>query len=129
MKQDSTLLLLIQFWRRHQFIFFLIGWSAITFATLTPLDELPIQAPGSDKLHHIIGFAGWTFMVAASKRKHIFYFCLFIFLWGGAIELIQPYVNRHGEWKDFAANTLGIFLAYYSIALIKRMFYRSHFVL
>jgi uncharacterized membrane protein HdeD (DUF308 family) len=27
----------------------------------------------------------------------------------GIIELIQPYVNRHGEWLDFLANTIGVF--------------------
>ena len=32
---------------------------------------------------------------------------LFILL-GGAIEIIQPYVNRYGEWLDFMANTIGV---------------------
>lgn len=32
----------------------------------------------------------------------------FFILWGGAIELLQPYVNRNGEWLDFAANSLGV---------------------
>ena len=26
----------------------------------------------------------------------------------GAIELIQPYVNRYGEWLDLGANGLGL---------------------
>ena len=32
----------------------------------------------------------------------------FFIFWGGGIELLQPYVNRHGEWLDFAANSLGV---------------------
>jgi VanZ family protein len=28
--------------------------------------------------------------------------------WGGVIELIQPYVNRHASLLDLAANTAGI---------------------
>lgn len=34
-------------------------------------------------------------------------FLLFV-LYSGMIELIQPYVNRYGEWLDLAANTLGL---------------------
>ncbi len=34
--------------------------------------------------------------------------CRFFFCWSGAIELIQPYVNRYGEWLDLAANTGGL---------------------
>ncbi len=29
-------------------------------------------------------------------------------LFGGAIELIQPYVGREGEWADFVADVIGI---------------------
>jgi VanZ family protein len=35
---------------------------------------------------------------------------LFFILCGGLIELIQPYVNRHGEWLDMLANTSGVIL-------------------
>jgi VanZ family protein len=33
---------------------------------------------------------------------------LFFVACGGAIELLQPYVNRHGEWLDMLANTAGV---------------------
>ena len=33
------------------------------------------------------------------------YICL-----GGVIELIQPYVNRYGEWLDFIANVTGVLI-------------------
>ena len=29
---------------------------------------------------------------------------------GAGIELIQPFVNRYGEWEDMAANTCGVLL-------------------
>jgi len=35
----------------------------------------------------------------------LLYICL-----GGVIELIQPYVNRYGEWLDFIANTAGVLI-------------------
>jgi len=28
--------------------------------------------------------------------------------YSGAIELLQPYVNRYGEWMDLAANAMGV---------------------
>ncbi len=28
-------------------------------------------------------------------------------LYGGLIELIQPYVNRWAEWEDFLADSIG----------------------
>ncbi|TBR38003.1 hypothetical protein CBF23_013245 [Marinomonas agarivorans] len=111
--------MLIRLWQRHQISLFFLGGILISFATLTPLTELPAQAPGSDKLHHIVGFGVWTLMVAAGNQKRMQYLCLAIFIWGGAIELIQPYVNRYGEWLDFIANTAGILLVYGITRLVK----------
>jgi hypothetical protein len=54
----------------------------ITVLSLTPIPHLP-AVPGSDKTHHFIA-------------------------WSGAIELIQPYVNRYGEWLDLLANSIGL---------------------
>jgi len=41
-------------------------------------------------------------------------------LWSGAIELIQPYVNRYGEWLDLAANVAGVAIgAMVGIAIVR----------
>ncbi len=92
-----------------QLVGFLVGFIAISIATLTPMEQLP-AVPGSDKLHHVIGFGGWALMCAFGPYKRFLYLSLFIFLWGGVIELIQPSVNRYGEWLDFYADALGICL-------------------
>ncbi|MGO2353917.1 MAG: hypothetical protein ACTH58_04170 [Marinomonas foliarum] len=88
---------------------FVLGALVICFATLTPVDQLP-SAPGTDKLHHILGFGGWALLCAFGPNKRFILFSVFIILSGGTIELIQPYVNRYAEWMDFYANALGVIL-------------------
>lgn len=88
---------------------FVLGALIICLATLTPVDQLP-PVPGTDKLHHIIGFGGWALLCALGSIKRFILFSVFIILSGGTIELIQPYVNRYAEWMDFYANTLGVIL-------------------
>ena len=90
-------------------------WIAITLFTLTviillslyPLESLP-SVPGSDKTHHFIAYAALMLPTALRKHKHWKSFGLFFIAYSGMIELLQPYVNRYGEWMDLAANTAGI---------------------
>lgn len=79
----------------------------IAVLSLYPLDSLP-PVPGTDKTHHFIAYATLSFPVALRKPKSWLYVVFGILLFSGAIELIQPYVNRYGEWLDMAANTLGV---------------------
>ena len=45
---------------------------------------------------------------------------LLFIAYSGAIELLQPYVSRYGEWLDMAANTLGIICGLIVAELINR---------
>ena len=92
-----------------QTVGFIIGGLIISLATLLPAENLP-STPGSDKLHHVIGFGGWALMCAFGPFKRFVYMTLFIIFWGGMIELIQPSVNRYGEWLDFYADAFGALL-------------------
>lgn len=81
--------------------------SGITIASLWPLDDAE-TIPGSDKVHHLIAYAALMFPTALRKpRKWMLYGLLFL-TFSGAIELIQPYVNRYGEWADMLANAIGV---------------------
>ncbi len=82
--------------------------ASITVLSLTPLRELP-PVPGSDKLHHLIAYAALATPLALRKPKHWWFIVIFFLAYSGLVELIQPYVNRYGEWLDMAANSLGIF--------------------
>lgn len=79
----------------------------IAVLSLYPLDSLP-PVPGTDKTHHFIAYAILSFPVALSKPKSWLYVVFGILGFSGVIELVQPYVNRYGEWLDMAANTLGV---------------------
>lgn len=79
----------------------------ITAASLWPSESLP-SVPGTDKTHHVIAYAILMFPAALDKSNRWVFWCLVFIAYGGMIELIQPYVNRYGEWPDMAANSIGI---------------------
>jgi len=80
-----------------------------TIATLSlwPVAQLP-HVPGTDKTHHFIAYAALILPTILRKPKYCLLLILIFVAFSGAIELIQPYVNRYGEWLDMAANTLGL---------------------
>ena len=105
------------------------NWIAITLATLfaitalslLPLDELP-SVPGTDKTHHIIAYALLMLPTALRKPDRWILFGLFFVAYSGAIELLQPYVNRYGEWLDFFANASGVVLGVVIAVLVNIVF-------
>lgn len=97
---------------KQQWIGFILGFFVISWATLTPIEQLPAIPPGGDKLHHILGFGGWALMCAFGPMKPFTHIALLIIFWGGLIELIQPNINRYSEWLDFYANTFGVLLVF-----------------
>jgi len=34
--------------------------------------------------------------------------------------MIQPYVNRYGEWLDFFANTIGVLIGFFSGVILNK---------
>lgn len=107
-----------------QYLGFIFVWLLISYVTLMPMEQLPVVA-GSDKLHHILGFSGWTLLCVFGPRKRFLNMAFFIFLWGGAIELIQPSVNRHGEWADFVADSAGVLLIVLTSSISPRFFHKT----
>ena len=91
---------------RHAYLLSFIIALSILVLSLSPLHELP-DVPGNDKTHHLIAYAILAFPTSVTNQKVLSMTLLFI-LMGGAIEIIQPYVNRYGEWLDFIANTIGV---------------------
>jgi len=93
--------------RQHWQSISLLLLALIGILSLSPLEQLP-PAPGSDKIHHLIAYAALSLPAALRKPKFFWLIILGYLLFGGLIELIQPYVNRYGEWLDMLANCLGI---------------------
>lgn len=107
-----------------QAVGFLLGLLIISLSTLTPADYLP-PAPGSDKLHHLVGFGGWALLCAFGPTRRFIIMAMLMIIWGGMIEIIQPHINRYGEWLDFVANTSGVLLVVFAKYLFERAFKRS----
>jgi len=81
----------------------------VSVFSLIPLPELP-DVPGSDKTHHLIAYALIMLPISLRKPKYWYLLAFAIAAWSGVIELVQPFVNRYGEWLDFMANVFGLFL-------------------
>ena len=98
---------LLTYIKSYWIAFTLFTLAVITTLSLWPLESLP-SVPGSDKTHHFIAYAALVFPTALRKPKHWKKIGLFFIIYSGIIELLQPYVNRYGEWQDMAANTAGV---------------------
>ena len=91
--------------------------TIITLLSLWPLPELP-PFPGGDKTHHLIAYAALMFPTAIKKPQYQSAIAFGFVAWSGAIELLQPYVNRYGEWQDLLANFAGIIIGWLIAKLI-----------
>jgi len=107
--------------RRHWLPVSALLLTIITILSLWPLEELP-EMPGGDKLHHAIAYAALMFPAALKKPQHLWAVFLFYLGWSGGIELIQPYVNRYGEWNDLAANGAGLVIGWLAAGYFNRNF-------
>lgn len=108
---------------KYQAIYLTIVFALIiAYGTLTPIDGSVI--PGSDKWKHFVAFAVFVFPISLFKPKWTWLIFLIGVLYGGAIEIIQPYVNRYREMGDFWANTIGaiigVIIARFILALKSR---------
>ena len=81
----------------------------IGMATLTPVEELPAVS-GSAKLYHLISFAILTLPIAVIRPKAGWVMFILSVGYGGAIEVLQPLVDRNCELADFLADVGGVAL-------------------
>ena len=93
---------------------------AIIGLSLSPLETLP-PAPGGDKLHHFVAYGALAFPLAFIKARHLTIYLICFIALGGAIEWIQPYVNRYGEWADFGANFAGVIMGWMMAQALQRI--------
>jgi len=113
---------LINFIYNYWKIFTLLILSLITFLSLYPLPELP-SSGGVDKFHHFIAYFILAIFISIVRPKNYMKYILFFIFYGGAIEIIQPYVNRYSDFFDFVSSTLGVltsnYLGYFYNKLVK----------
>jgi len=71
------------------------------------LTLLPFQIPGNDKIYHVIAFGALAFPLSAFRPRWALWIVVASSLYGGGIEIVQPYVGRNMELLDFGADVLG----------------------
>ncbi len=81
--------------------------ATITVLSLFPLDKLP-EVPGTDKTHHVIAYSTLMLPAFFVRSRYRYRLLLTFVIWGGVIEIIQPFVNRHASWMDLLANVAGL---------------------
>ncbi len=118
---QNCMIRLLNFIKTNWIVFTLFTLAAIATLSLWPLGALP-PVPGSDKTHHLIAYAALMFPTALRKPNKWILLSLLFIAFSGAIELLQPYVNRYAEWLDMAANTTGIVCGLIIAELIKYFF-------
>ena len=95
----------------------------IAFLSLYPLPKLP-EFQGTDKTYHLVAYFLLALPSGLKKpNKWVLFIFLFI-IFGGVIEMIQPYVNRYGEWLDFFANTIGVFIGFFAGVILNKKLLR-----
>lgn len=76
--------------------------------TLTPLPPGPTMPAGMDKVYHFLAFAVLVFPVIVTDTGRWTWVVPVAIVYGGGIELLQPFVGRSAEWLDFGANVSGV---------------------
>jgi hypothetical protein len=94
--------------------------TLITIFSLWPLATLP-TVPGTDKTHHFIAYATLMLPTALKKPKYWFVITLFFIACSGAIELVQPYVNRYCDFEDLLANIGGLVSGFMIAAILNKI--------
>lgn len=90
-----------------------ISLTAVLALVIATLTLFPVSLPrpitsGPDKLYHFIAFASLMLPVSSLYPRALIWLIPWALIFAGAIELIQPLVNRGGEWADFWADAWGI---------------------
>ena len=99
---------------------------AIVIAILTLAPSLrPPDLGGPDKLYHAIAFGALMLPCAILYPRSLAWLLPAALAFGGAIEIIQPWVGRSGEWADLVADAVGIGIAM-PVGLVGHAWLRSH---
>lgn len=100
----------------------LFVFVSITVLSLIPIPKFP-DVPGNDKTLHFIAYGVLMFPAALRKHKYWLFIGVFFICWSGMLEIVQPYINRYGEWMDMLANTTGVICSVLLAQLINWIFH------
>jgi VanZ family protein len=90
-------------------------WVALFIGTHVPVDRIPIVQGSTDKLAHIVAFAGlsgifavaWRLTVGRLTLTHAVWIWLVVVVYGVLEELTQPFAGRVASVWDLMADSSG----------------------
>ena len=82
----------------------------ILFLSLKPPSEIDSKFLVSDKLLHLFAYCLMVTPISLEKIIPSLYVFVFALIFGGCIELIQPFTQREADILDLIANAAGISL-------------------
>ena len=83
--------------------------APIGLATFTLAQKLP-DAPGTDKLHHVIACAALVLPMSFAKPHQFWKYAVCGIIFCSFIGRAQPFVNKSGDVGDVLADACGIAL-------------------
>ena len=96
--------------RPYRLSIYALAVAAVLYVTLSPIEALPPPSGLGDKLEHTLTWAVLTLMGLALSPRRTWQIPAFTVTLGAAIEGLQAVLpfNRSGDWRDFAADALGV---------------------
>ena len=95
----------------------------IAAATLTPWAG-KLAPQGVDKLFHAAGFAVLVIPMLMVRLKSCLVIASLALVFGGAIERIQRYVNRFGDFSEFWPGFMGVLIGV-TLAIVFNQFIKE----
>nr|WP_111301097.1 VanZ family protein [Paracoccus saliphilus] len=78
--------------------------------TLSPVINVPEPGEHSDKIYHVLAFAGLALPISVLRSSWLLVAVPAFAAFGGLIEIVQPYVGRECSLSDWLADLAGIAL-------------------
>ena len=109
-----------------------VYWVFLFIGTHLPADRIFIPLHLSDKVLHVIAFAGLSFLIAwavptndAKLYRNTFVAALIAVVYAALDELLQIPVGRTADWLDFAADCVGVSIGLGSYTFVRALILRA----
>lgn len=101
---------------------YVLACLILLYLTLAPGEDVPGVNLIWDKAEHAIAWAVLTGSGLLLSTKRRWAIGVFAFGFGAAVEVLQAVMplGRDGDWRDLAADSVGIVAAYLAWALMRR---------
>ncbi|PZQ49697.1 MAG: hypothetical protein DI556_09505 [Rhodovulum sulfidophilum] len=93
--------------------------AVVTAGSLDPAQPLPGVLPW-DKGRHFLAYAAIALPIALARPRRWGWLIVALLGWSIAIEIIQPFVGRSRDIRDFLANATGVGLALLVSEVLRR---------